>query len=137
MYPDTSLVSYMLVKFKVDCLWCEMPIFHLFLLLFPLSQIRSHNCFGSFKFILFCAITSSMSADVVIMPNWLDNPLFWEDHCMDFKCAFDGVLANESFNWKYVPSARRDLLLELENLGVGYWGSHWSRTAIETFLLCF
>lgn len=75
---------------------------------FFLSQVCSLNRFGLFKFILFCAVTANVYVDDVVMPNWLNNPLLWDDHGMGFTCACGDVLDDESFNLKYIPSTTRE-----------------------------
>ena len=112
-YTDKSLISHTLVKSMVSVLvvmWGTNVTF------FCLSQICSLNHFGLFKFILFCALTSDAYVNGVVVPNWLNNPLLWDDRCMGFYMGLWWVLGDGSFNLKYVPSVMSETTLI-----VGIW----------------
>lgn len=116
-YTDKSLVSHMLVKSKMNILVVMWgPNFTFFF--FCLFQICSFNLIGLLKFVL-CHY-SNVYVDDVVMPNWLNNPLLWDDPNMGFTCAC-GDLDGESFNLKYLPSSMRETTLI-----VGIWKS-WNQ----------
>lgn len=92
-YADMSLVSHMLVKSKVNIfavMWG--PNFTFFVCVFP----KYAALIAFIYFSLFCSVLLlQMFVDVVVKPDWLNNPLLRDDHCMGFTCSCGDVLDDE------------------------------------------